>query len=551
MSPGLSVNQAQGRIAVRDDNLYFEDLVLRTAESDLHASGVVEQYLRQPVLKLTATSEKFSLPELARVLPLVGVVQFQPAFEIDARGPLDRLAVDLTVRSRAGAISGATRFDLVGPRRAAAGTLNLRDLNLAEVFARPDLRSRFTGKTTFDLAMPPGGLDTMSGPFSFDGSRAAIAGYEAEDVHARGRLAGPRIEVDGRARAYGAATTVRGAIVRPTPGRALELDLRGAATGVDLRRVPANLKVPRLASDLTADWHLVKNRDSLAADAVLGASTIEGARFASGTTASMTLGGDRLEYSAKGAVTDLDLQRFGRALEVPALGSDRFASAIAGPFDVKGAANVAAAQGKTLETMTIDASGEAVDSRIFGGDVPRLAYTARLDGAALTATAKGTFARFDPAVLTDRSNLAGAIAGRLDVAVQIDDVRGPIAPETLVASGRVELADSTIGGMAIDTGAIEGQVNRGEGNIKTLEARGTDLHVTASGPVDSQESGCWRPGVRRHQSHVPHRYVEPRKARPASRPAARRRRQRRRPAHRQPYRVEDRGRHRWQQRQVR
>ncbi len=481
LSPNLSVNQVKGRIAVRDDNLYFEDLVLRTAESDLQASGVVEQYLRQPVLKLTATSEKFSLPEIARVLPLVGVVRLQPAFEIEARGALDRLVVDLNVRSKGGAVDGATTFDLVGPRRAAAGTLNLRDLNLAEVFGRADLRSRFTGKATFDLAMPPGGLDTMSGPFSFDGSRAAIAGYEAEDVHARGRLAGPRIEVDGRARAYGAATTVRGAIVRPTPGRALGLDLLGAATGVDLRHVPAHLQAPRLRSDLTADWHLVKSRDGLAADAVLGSSVIEGARFASGTTAGVTLQGERLEYSAKGAVTNLDLERFGRALDVPALGSDRFASTITGPFDVKGSADVDAPQ---LDTMTIDASGEAVDSRIFGGDLPRLAYTARLDRGALAATAKGTFAGFDPAVLTGRSNLEGAVAGRLDVAVQIDDVRGPIGPETLAASGRVELADSSVGGLAIETGAVEGQVNRGEGSIKTLEARGTDLHMTASGPVD-------------------------------------------------------------------
>jgi TamB, inner membrane protein subunit of TAM complex len=485
LSPNLSVNQVKGRIAVRDDNLYFEDLVLRTAESDLQASGVVEQYLRQPVLKLTATSEKFSLPEIARVLPLVGVVRLQPAFEIEARGALDRLVVDLNVRSKGGAVDGATTFDLVGPRRAAAGTLNLRDLNLAEVFGRADLRSRFTGKATFDLAMPPGGLDTMSGPFSFDGSRAAIAGYEAMDVHARGRLEGPRIDVDGRARAYGAATTVRGTVVQPGPGRALGLDLRGAASSVDLRRVPATLKVPRLASDLTADWHLVKNRDRLTADAVLGASVIEDAGFASGTTASMTLEGERLEYSAKGAVTNLDLQRFGRALEVPTLASDRFASAITGPFDVKGSARVGAAQGaRLIDTMTIDASGEAVDTRIFGGDLPRLAYTARLDRGALAATAKGTFAGFDPAVLTGRSNLEGAVAGRLDVAVQIDDVQGPIRPETLVASGRVELADSTVGGMAIDTAAVEGQVTRGEGNIKTLEARGSDLHVTASGPVD-------------------------------------------------------------------
>ncbi|MGH9329529.1 MAG: hypothetical protein ACRD09_03715, partial [Vicinamibacterales bacterium] len=494
VSPNLSVNQVKGTIAVRDDNLYFEDLVLRTAESDLAASGVIEHYLRHPIIKLTAKSDKFSLPEIARVLPVVGLVKLQPAFEVDARGPLERLVADLNVRSSAGAVSGATTFDLEGPRRAAEGTLNLRDLNLAAVFGRADLRSRITGKTTFDLTMPPGGLDTMSGPFTFGGPRAMIAGYDAHDVQVKGRLAGPRVEINGRARAYGGATTARGTIVRPTRGRALALDLRGAASGVDLRRLPRTLNVPQLATNFTADWHLVKSSgcrvqgsgsgvqgsgssaDCIAADAVLGASVIEGADFASGTTASVTLDGERLEYSAKGAVSGLDLQRFGRVLDLPVLAADRFASNVTGPFDVKG-------RGRTLDTMTIDASGEAVDSRLFGGELPQLAYTARLDRGSLAATANGTFTGFDPAALTGRSSLEGTIAGRLDVTTQIDDVRVPIRPETLTASGRVELSGSTIGGIAIEKGTIDGRVDRGNGDIKTLEISGPDLHVTASGPV--------------------------------------------------------------------
>jgi autotransporter translocation and assembly factor TamB len=496
-SPSLSVNQVQGKIAVRDDNLYFEDLVLRTAESDLHASGVVERYLRQPVFKLTATSEKFSLPELARVLPALGVVRFQPAFAIDAHGPLDRLAVDLKLRSKAGNATGATTLDLTGPRRAVAGTLNVSEVDLAQIFGQAALRSRLTGKTSFDLAMPPGGLDTMSGSFSFDGPRAAVAGYTAEEVHAKGRVAGPRIEIDGRARAYGASSTARGTIVTPAARRPLAIDLRGSAAGVDLRRLPPNLNVPKLATDLAADWHLVRGAgcpgqsgsaataSCLFGEAVLGASTIEGARFAAGTEATATVDRQRVEYAAKGDVAGLDLQRFGRALEVAALSADRFASTINGPFEIRGSANLDTnGTGRPLDTMTIEAAGEAVGSRIFSGELPRLAYKARLDRGGLDATANGSIAGFNPAELTGRTNLDGAIAGRLDATLRIDDVREPITPEGVVASGRIELANSRIGTVAIDAATLEGQVDRGVGTIKALDVKGQDLRLTASGPID-------------------------------------------------------------------
>jgi TamB, inner membrane protein subunit of TAM complex len=504
IGPGFAMNQLKGTIAVREDNLYFEDLVMRTAESNLDASGVIEQYLRHPIIKVSAKSDRFSLPEIARLLPVLGIVKLQPAFEIDARGPLERLVVDLNIRSGGGAVQGATTFDLEGPRRAAGGTVNLRDLDLAAVFGRPGLRSRITGKTTFDLAMPPGGLETMAGPFTFGGPRVAFAGYQAEQVAVKGRLTGPRVEIDGRARGYGAASSVRGVIVQPTRGRALALDLRGGASGVDLRRLPKNLRVPALATDLAADWHLVMEAGSLRpgtgrlnADAVLGPSVIEGASFASGTTASLIMEGERLEYAAKGAVTDLDLQRFGRALEVPALAGDRYASSVTGPFDVKGTLPLGSARGEPiLDTMTIDASGEAVDTRIFGGRLPRLAYTARLDRGSLAATANGTFADFDPEVLTGRSNLNGSLAGRVDVTTRIDDVRGPIRPETVTASGQIELSESTIGGIALQQATIDGQVDSGNGTIKALDVKGMDLHVTASGPIALGTDDVSRPEPR-------------------------------------------------------
>jgi hypothetical protein len=69
-------------------------------------NGSIEQYLGKPVFKLEASSDKLSLPEIARVVPALAGVALQPAFEIKINGPLDRLGVDMNVRSSAGQMTG-------------------------------------------------------------------------------------------------------------------------------------------------------------------------------------------------------------------------------------------------------------------------------------------------------------------------------------------------------------------------------------------------------------------------------------------------------------
>ena len=79
---------------MKDDTLFVEKLALRTAESSLSVDGAVQHYLTTPLFNLQITSDKLSLPEIARLVPALAGVQLQPAFELKVDGPIDRLDVD-------------------------------------------------------------------------------------------------------------------------------------------------------------------------------------------------------------------------------------------------------------------------------------------------------------------------------------------------------------------------------------------------------------------------------------------------------------------------
>ena len=80
--------------SVKDDTLFVEKLALRTAESSLSVDGAVQHYLTKPVFNLQISSDKLSLPEIARLVPALAGVRLQPAFELKVNGPTDRLDVD-------------------------------------------------------------------------------------------------------------------------------------------------------------------------------------------------------------------------------------------------------------------------------------------------------------------------------------------------------------------------------------------------------------------------------------------------------------------------
>src|SRR5689334_22475842 len=72
--PSIALNALSGGIAVHDDAVHVEKLALRTAETSLSVDGAVQNYLTRPTLNLQISSDKLSLPEIARLVPaLAGV----------------------------------------------------------------------------------------------------------------------------------------------------------------------------------------------------------------------------------------------------------------------------------------------------------------------------------------------------------------------------------------------------------------------------------------------------------------------------------------------
>src|SRR5262249_39229552 len=162
-------------------------------------------------------------------------------------------------------------------------------------------------------------------------------------------------------------------------GRPFTFDLRGSADGVDLRRLPASINAPQLATTLSAsEYHVHGDGRSVGGTAALKRSIVEGATFADGTTAEFSVTPATITYGARGRVADLNLERLGRALKVAALATPDYASRISGSFDVKGAvprvpARRHGAGGEpppAIRTITVDATGTLEDSELMSGRVP-------------------------------------------------------------------------------------------------------------------------------------------------------------------------------------
>ena len=100
--PALALNALSGGVSVKDDTMFVDKLALRTAETSLSVDGAVQHYLTKPVFNLQISSDKLSLPEIARLVPALAGIRLQPSFNVKADGPLDRLGVEMNVQSSAG-----------------------------------------------------------------------------------------------------------------------------------------------------------------------------------------------------------------------------------------------------------------------------------------------------------------------------------------------------------------------------------------------------------------------------------------------------------------
>jgi len=479
-APDLVLQQMTGTIAVRNDNMYLDRMVVKTGESSVSVDGVIEQYLRTPLIKFTADGS-VSLPEIGRVLPAASGYALHPTLTIKANGTTDRLALDLDARSEAGIVRGQITADLRSPDFSFAGPLHVERLNLAPILKSSSQRSDITGDGRIDLTLPsrPAAapvFDRLGGTFTFRGPRVAALGYEASQVHASGSFKGPRVTLaSARVNAYGGSAAARGVVVLPGEGRPVSYDLRGSAHKVDLRRLPRPTRAPKLETDLSiAEYDVRGTGGSVRGSATLNQSAVEGATIGAGTVVDFSTVNGPFAYGGRGALNGLNLRRLGKALELSALDTPLYDGLVSGVFDVKGS-------GTTLAELTLDATGAVIDSSLIGTHLPELAFDVDIADAALAVNTKGGFDQLNPAVLSGRKALEGNVNGQVDGTFRIADLTAPITPASVAFDGRVTLDPSLIGGVQIAAAHVEGRYEAEVADLKRLQVKGPDVTVDASG----------------------------------------------------------------------
>ncbi|HYT75639.1 MAG TPA: hypothetical protein VEL79_12870, partial [Vicinamibacterales bacterium] len=498
-SPDLKVVQLTGGLATRDDDLNVQKLFLQTRVSSLTVDGVIRKYLSVGSMQLTASSPSLSLPELGEVLPVLQGYNVHPSFDVKADGTLDSLQMALNVKSEAGTVSGTVTADLQPPDLGARGSVSVQHLDLAPIVKSASQRSDITGRATLAIRMASApasaaAVDRLRGRVAFEGPSVAAAGYRASDVRVTANLAGRRINLDGRANAYGGSATAKGLIVIPGPAaQPTRIDLAGQASHINLAALPRQINAPRIATNLNATAYHVTGTfgrtSAVEGTATMAQSTIAGGTIVGGTTGQFAMtsttgrpGVDSLTYAARGEVRDLNLQRVGQAFQITALDKPEYDSRINSQFDVTGS-------GTTIDRMQLDATGTATDSHVFDATLPTVAYEAHLANEALKGHAKGEFRGLDPARISGNERIAGHVSGAVDAGFGIANVSAPMTADAISADGRLTLTKSDIAGLQIDSADVQGQYEHRRGTLRQATVKGPDLDVQASGPIALDESG--------------------------------------------------------------
>jgi autotransporter translocation and assembly factor TamB len=490
---GIGLQALSGTASVRDGSLFLEDVAVRTDETSIFVDGAVRNYLTTPVLNLNASSDSVSLPEIARLIKNLEGIALRPAFELSADGPLDRLDVRIDIRSDHGQLAGRVRADTQAPRLAVQGDVTVRRLNLAPLVTDPKWKSDLTADVALDVeADTIEALDKAAGSVSVTGTRLAAAGHVLEHVDVRARLAGKRAAVEARATAYGTRIESRGRIALSTA--AVSYDLRGVIRGLDLRRLPPALEIPPADTDIAAAYH-VRGTEPIRgraggpapprrsnADLVFEASTVAGARLLDGSTAGLTLGGGVVTHALDVTVSDLDLQRIGRVFDIPALDRALYATRLNGRVSSEGV-------GTSPSELDIAARGRLSPSAVAFAVIPDLTFDGTYAHDHLHVIANGGFSDLDPTRIGARPSLAGRLAGRFDVDVNLDGVSSGVDPERVSGLIQARLAPSTIAGVSIDNAVLDGSYRDSTAHITGLNLSGPALSATATGQLALNDTG--------------------------------------------------------------
>jgi autotransporter translocation and assembly factor TamB len=479
----LSANATDARLRRLVGDLRFDrgsilarDLAIETDRSTLTTS-ISYAGPKERLLDVELTAGRLSLHELGRYFSPLANIRLEPAVVVKARGTLDALNMDVDVVSSAGAARGPLVGHFGSGTKSLEGRLDVRNVDMAPILNRDEWKTRVTGRADFNWRFSPAEID-----FKFAGPHVEGWGYQAANVRAQGVYEPARLRFNASGAAYGATATA-GAVFRfSTPSRPLSYSLEGTFRNLDMRRLPARLSMPKLETQAAGTYSFEARGGNWTGRGQLNDSIVEGARFASGTLLGMESRNKQLSYSANGNVEWLNPRRFAAPLEVEWLDDDRFNGSLSGAFTFAGS-------GRAVDDLVLNTNASLVGSTLAGARFPSAVVDFQMAARQIRARFAGPFEELPGALFSDRKELAGTtLNGSADMAVALTVPKvGPT--ELLDVSGTATLKQSTIAGMAIDSGQATGSFANRTVDIKEFLLTGPDVSASAAGTLALGESG--------------------------------------------------------------
>ncbi len=473
-SPSLSLNRLTGHVSVRGDEVYFERVLVHTAENALSLEGVVHDYTGTPIVDARLRADRLTVREIAGFVPVLAPIEVQPAVALEISGPASDLQTSLDIDGSAGRVALRARADVDAAPFSAKGTLDATHLRLEQIGIDALPASDITAHANFDLAASADGV--VTGRVRTQSSGLTVAGYRADRVRADVTLDPKKALIKSDVHAYRARMTMNGRVWHPLTSGPLDAELEGRVGRLDLRHIPLPSRtVPRLATDISADYGLRVKGRNIQARAVFAPSTIEGVRIERGTTAQGAYADGRVDAALRGRLRNVDVRRLGRVLDQPRLAS----APVSGPLDLE---LDVAGSGRSIA----DAVGRAdvfvprVDA--LDGRVRDMRLTVNLSRAALDGSASAQFENLNAASIAGPDAPKSTLSGRLQTDVSLPDVR-TVHVDALGWRALLELTPSTVGGVRIDRVSLDAAVDRGLINVRRLEVASAPADVSVSGTL--------------------------------------------------------------------
>jgi autotransporter translocation and assembly factor TamB len=483
--PALTVPSLSGRWTTRQGRHYVQNLHLRTARSAVDGSFTYLPAVRAgetATLASNVSLTPFDFEEFTGLVPGLARRPLSLSGTISAAGPMDRLRLDTTLSdARAGRVRANILVDAVAPARSFRGSVAVAALDLSLPLADRQLASRLTADTTIDLGMDGNpSFEQLTGTAKVRSASSRIWGYEWQSASSLVRFRSGTLQVDGRASAYGAAATARGTI-SPT-ARPVRYQLAGHVADVDMRRLPRQLPLPRLQSDLAGNYKVSGTGTRLDASMVFDPSTVEGTNIGPASVGRFANTGGETRYGFDGRVDHANVEGWGNVLDIEALKRDTYASDLNGQLSVDG-------RGTTLETLVLDAKASLESSTAFKASFERADVTARIENQTLTTSAQGQATNLNPTVLGGLETLDSSMSGRFDVMATIPRLGEPFMLDAIDAAGTVDVVDSFVGPLDITKGRLEARMSGGQAQVAAFDAQGPQMTVTAKGAVALADGG--------------------------------------------------------------